>query len=205
VFTMVLPLVRRWWWCCCLFLPLAVVVPPIVVPPVAVVLAGNVADMSRHVADDTQCCSNFGQMGPCRRHYFFNVVAVCVGSSRHFLDFSEFVCRNILWYRSTYAQILSTSFLSCSPFCHVLQFVMFWRVTTHTHTSPTRENTKKNSIIHSIRDRCLIVVSFLFHRRHRRRRHHPLVIVVDVHCPSMLSSIIRAATVILLPLPRCTV
>ena len=30
-------------------------------------LAGNVADMSRHVGDDTTCCSNFGQMGPCRR------------------------------------------------------------------------------------------------------------------------------------------
>jgi hypothetical protein len=42
-------------------------------------LAGNVADMSRHVADDTLCCSNFGQMGPCRRHIFFDVVAVCVG------------------------------------------------------------------------------------------------------------------------------
>jgi len=33
-------------------------------------LAGNVADMSRHVADDTPCRSNFGQMGPCRRHNF---------------------------------------------------------------------------------------------------------------------------------------
>ncbi len=69
-------------------------------------LAGNVADMSRHVADDTPCRSNFGQMGPCRRHYFFDVVAVCVGLSRHFLDFLEFVCRNILWYGCTYAQIL---------------------------------------------------------------------------------------------------
>ncbi len=39
-------------------------------------LAGNVANMSRHVADDTPCRSNFGQMGPCRRHYFFDVVAV---------------------------------------------------------------------------------------------------------------------------------
>ena len=83
-------------------------------------LAGNVADMSRHVADDTPCRSNFGQMGPCRRHNFFDVVGVCVGSSRHLLDFSEFVCRNILWwYGGTYAQILSThsvmfSSLSCS-------------------------------------------------------------------------------------------
>jgi hypothetical protein len=31
-------------------------------------LAGNVADMSRHVSDDTMCRSNFGQMGPCCRH-----------------------------------------------------------------------------------------------------------------------------------------
>ncbi len=44
-------------------------------------LAGNVADMSRHVADDTSCRSNFGQMGPCRRHFFSDVVAVCVGLS----------------------------------------------------------------------------------------------------------------------------
>jgi hypothetical protein len=125
-------------------------------------------------------------MGPCRRHNFFDVVAVCVGLSRHLLDFLEFVCRNILWwYGGIYAQILST------------HSVMFFSL------RPTRENTKKNSITHSIRDRCLIVVSFLFHRL--RRRHCPLVIVVDVRCPSTLSSIIRAATVILLPLPRCTV
>ena len=39
-------------------------------------LAGNVADMSRHVADGTPCRSNFGQMGPCRRHNFFR----CRGS-----------------------------------------------------------------------------------------------------------------------------
>ena len=31
-------------------------------------LAGDVADMSRHVGNDTTCRSNFGQMGPCRRH-----------------------------------------------------------------------------------------------------------------------------------------
>jgi hypothetical protein len=31
-------------------------------------LAGNVADMSRHVGQDTTCHSIFGQMGPCRRH-----------------------------------------------------------------------------------------------------------------------------------------
>jgi len=80
-------------------------------------LAGNVADMSRHVADDTPCRSNFGQMGPCRRHNFFGVVAICVGSSRHLLDFSEFVCRNILWwYGGTYAQILRTHMHSTLSF-----------------------------------------------------------------------------------------
>jgi hypothetical protein len=31
-------------------------------------LAGNVADMSRHVGDDTTCRSNFGPMSPCCRH-----------------------------------------------------------------------------------------------------------------------------------------
>ena len=31
-------------------------------------LAGNVADMSRHVGNDTTCRSNFGPMGPCCRH-----------------------------------------------------------------------------------------------------------------------------------------
>jgi len=67
-------------------------------------LAGNVADMSRHVGDDTMCRSNFGQMGPCCRHKIEDVVAVCVGSSRHLPDFPKCVCRNILWYGSTYAQ-----------------------------------------------------------------------------------------------------
>ena len=50
-------------------------------------LAGNVADMSRHVGDDTTCRSNFGQMGPCRQHKIEDVVAVCVGLSRHLPDF----------------------------------------------------------------------------------------------------------------------
>jgi len=78
---------------------------------------------------------------------FSDVVAVCVGSSRHLLDFSEFVCRNILWYWGTYAQILSTliSVMFSMPFCHVLQFVMFWRVTTHTHTTPTRTKTQSHT------------------------------------------------------------
>jgi hypothetical protein len=64
----------------------------------------------RHVAScrhDTTCRSNFGQMGPCRRHKIEDVVAVCVGSSQHFPDFPKCVCRNILWYGSTNAQILS--------------------------------------------------------------------------------------------------
>ena len=66
-------------------------------------LGGNVADMSRHVSDDTTCRSNFGQMGPCRRHKIEDVVAVCVGSSRHLPDFPKCECRNILWCGSTYA------------------------------------------------------------------------------------------------------
>ncbi len=107
-------------------------------------LAGNVADMSRHVGQDTLCRSNFGQMGPCRRHKIDDVVAVCVGSSRHLPYFPKCVCRNILWYGSTYAQILSHLSMLISV-CRVLQFFMFWRVTTHTHTTPTRENTH-NSI-----------------------------------------------------------
>jgi hypothetical protein len=79
-------------------------------------LAGDVADMSRHVGDDTTCHSNFGQMGPCRRHKISDVVAVCVGSSRHFTKFSEFVCRNILlWYGSTYAQIIQRSLFHSAP------------------------------------------------------------------------------------------
>ncbi len=35
------------------------------------------------------------------------VVAVCVGLSRHIPNFRKCVCRNILWYGSTYAQKLS--------------------------------------------------------------------------------------------------
>jgi hypothetical protein len=49
----------------------------------------------------------FGQMGPCRRHDIEDVMAVCVGLSQHLPDFPKCVCRNILWYGSTYAQILS--------------------------------------------------------------------------------------------------
>jgi hypothetical protein len=56
---------------------------------------------------DMICRSNFGQMGPCRRHYFFDVVAVCDSLSRHLPDFPNCVCRYILWYGSTYAHILS--------------------------------------------------------------------------------------------------
>jgi hypothetical protein len=44
--------------------------PTSVKNPQANALAGNVADMSRHVANDTPCRSNFGQMGPCCRHFF---------------------------------------------------------------------------------------------------------------------------------------
>ena len=47
----------------------------------------------------------FGQMGPCCRHRIEDVAAVCVGLSQHLPDFPKCVCRNILWYGSTYAQI----------------------------------------------------------------------------------------------------
>ena len=60
--------------------------------------------MSRHVGTTWTCCSNFGQTGPCRRHDIEDVVAVCVGLSRHLPDFPKCVCRNILWYESTYAK-----------------------------------------------------------------------------------------------------
>jgi hypothetical protein len=43
-------------------------------------------------------------MGPCCRHDIEDVVAVCVGLSQHLLDFPKCVCRNILWYGSTYAK-----------------------------------------------------------------------------------------------------
>jgi hypothetical protein len=46
----------------------------------------------RHVATcrhDMTFCSNFGQMGPCRRHIIEDVVAVCVGFCRHFPDFPK--------------------------------------------------------------------------------------------------------------------
>ena len=46
----------------------------------------------RHVATcrhDMTFHSNFGQMGPCRRHDIEDVVAVCVGLSRHLPDFSK--------------------------------------------------------------------------------------------------------------------
>jgi len=68
--------------------------------------ANSVYDLP-HVGDDTTCRSNFGQMGPYRRHKIEDVVAVCVGLSQHLPDFPKCVCRNILWYGSTYAQILS--------------------------------------------------------------------------------------------------
>jgi hypothetical protein len=54
-------------------------------------------------------------------------------------------------FRSAYVEIYygmgvhTHRYYRTSQRCHVLQFVMFWRVTTHTHTTPTRENTH-NSI-----------------------------------------------------------
>ena len=79
----------------------------------------------RHVAicrHDMTCRSNFGQMGPCRRHVIEDVVAVCVGLSQHLPNFPKCVCRNILWYGSTYAQILN------AYFCH---FLLSWFCSFH--------------------------------------------------------------------------
>ena len=101
--------------------------------------------MSRHVGQDTTCRSNFGQMGPCRRHKIEDVVAVCVGPSRHLPDFPKCVCRNILWYGSTYAQILShLSTLSCSPVCHVLA-----GDNAHPHNTDKREHSQFNYTMNS--------------------------------------------------------
>jgi hypothetical protein len=46
----------------------------------------------RHVATcrhDMTCRSNYGQMGPCHQHDIEDVVAVCVGLSRHLPDFPK--------------------------------------------------------------------------------------------------------------------
>jgi hypothetical protein len=56
-----------------------------------------------------------------------------------FTRFSEFVCRNILWYGSTYAQIPN------AHFCHVLVLSCSGGVTTHTHPTPTRIENTHNS------------------------------------------------------------
>jgi hypothetical protein len=78
-------------------------------------LAGNVADMSRHVGDDKTCHSNFGQMGPCRRHKIEDVVAVCVGLSRHLPDF-----------RNSYVEIYSMVWEYIRTESPMLISVMFW-------------------------------------------------------------------------------
>ena len=49
------------------------------------------------------------------------------------------VCRNILWYGSTYAQIPN------AHFCHVLVLSCSGGVTTHTHPTPTRIANTHNS------------------------------------------------------------
>ena len=99
----------------------------------------------RHVVTcrhDMTCRSNFGQMGPCRRYKIEDVVAVCVGLSRHLPDFPKCACRNILWYGSTYAQILLHPHALNAHFCHVIQFVMFsWRVTR----TPTKHHKREHS------------------------------------------------------------
>ena len=74
---------------------------------------------------DMTCCSNFGQMGPCCRHNIEDIVAVCVGLSQHLPDFPKCVCRNILWYGSTYAQILSHPHAKGGGW-HICHLLVFW-------------------------------------------------------------------------------
>jgi hypothetical protein len=47
------------------------------------ILAANVTNMSATCCKDTRFCSNFGQMGRCRRHKIEDVGTFCVGLSRH--------------------------------------------------------------------------------------------------------------------------
>ena len=108
--------------------------------------------VAAHCRHDMTCRSNFGQMGPCRRHEVEDVVAVCVGLSRHLPNFPKCVCRNILWYGSTYAQILShlSTLISvmfsilCSPVCHVLAGDK-----AHPHTTDKREHSQFNYTMNS--------------------------------------------------------
>ena len=82
-------------------------------------LGGNVADMSRHVGDDTTCRSNFGQMGPCRRHKIEDVVAVCVSLSRHLPVFRNSyveIYYGMGVHTHRYPTLISVMFW----FCHVL-------------------------------------------------------------------------------------
>ncbi len=49
-----------------------------------------------------------------------------------------------------YYRTSQRSFLSCSPFCHVLQFVMFWRVdNAHPHNTDKREHSQFNYTMNS--------------------------------------------------------
>jgi hypothetical protein len=116
----------------------------------------------RHVVTcrhDTTCCSNFGQMGPCRRHKIEDVVAVCVGLSRHFTKFSEFVCRNILYgmgvhthrYYRAPTSCSQRSFLSCSPVCHVLHTKQ-----KHYHNTPQHNREHNRTMSDSTIRPCLL-------------------------------------------------
>jgi hypothetical protein len=79
--------------------------------------------MSRHVRDDMPCRSNFGQMGPCRRHKIEDFVAVCVGLSRHLPDFRNsnveiyygMGVHTHRYYRTSTLISAMFSILSCSP------------------------------------------------------------------------------------------
>ena len=105
-----------------------------------------VADMSRHVGTTRLCRSNFGEMGPCRRHKIEDVVAVCVGLSRHLPDF-----------RNSYVEIYYSMGVHTHRYPTLIS-VMFWFVmfsslscsgTTHTHTTLTRIENTHNSHMNS--------------------------------------------------------
>ena len=95
----------------------------------------------RHVATcrhDTTVSLQFWPDGSV--HKTEDVVAVCVGLSRHLPDFPKCVCRNILWCGSTYAQIPN------AHFCHVLVLSCSGGVTTHTHNPHNTDKNREHTI-----------------------------------------------------------
>ena len=132
----------------------------------------------RHVAKcrhDMTCRSNFGQMGPCRRHKIEDVVAVCVGLSRHLTDFPKCVCRNILYgmgvhthryYRTSLNAHFCHVLMSCSPVCHVLQQILYQKV--------AGDNAHPHKIqLHTGLDRKKIFQHFAFSLGGRRTHSFP--------------------------------